>query len=471
MIIAIAVVCTNAYFILGIRFVKQFMHFYKGKYDIEFYLFTDTDSKPYAPNMTNIHYIHTVHTSWVDATNSKFSNIIKLQSEPCDYIYFFDADTSISKPFTETWFLGNLVGGEHYNNRWLDKNGKPLNKGYDRNPKSKAYIPLNTPLPQMYYYGAFFGGIKQSVLDFCKTLINNQIEDRKIPYEPIWNDESYINNYFHYNPPSFVVKKDAFAFNISDKGDIDNTRNPARNIEALKQSILQNPTQLFNIKKNKISFRNKVQIITNYKSIDLSKIQTIILHTQIASRKDHIHNVLKNSNLQFTLFNCIVDTDRSRSEIRSIIQICSDLLARLSFEPILFLQDNINITEAFANIIKIPNDSDCVYLGLSKCCSGPSYSPTVPWIDIQGDTLVKITDMLSTHAFLVTSEKWLHELLKTMQDTLDKSINYDIPIAHKMKDYNIYGFKKPMFYQDATVGGQQGPTKITFSDIEDKVLF
>lgn len=253
MTIGIVVVCTNAYFILGVRFVKKFLYHYKGPHAIRFFLFTDTDPTPYLPGAP-VTYFHTVHRCWQDGTNSKFSNILKLSTEPCDYIYYFDADTDIGAPFTEDWFLGDLVGGEHYNNRWKDASGAMLKKPYDRNPLSRAYIPLDTPLPQTYYYGAFFGGRKQQLLTFCQTLYENQQADALIGYEPSVNDESYINQYFHYTPPTFVVPSNKFAFFVSHKGGIGETRNTALDIDALKQVILTNPTRLFMLEHGKIHF-------------------------------------------------------------------------------------------------------------------------------------------------------------------------------------------------------------------------
>jgi hypothetical protein len=243
--LGIVVVCTNSYFVLGLRFVKQFMHYYKGEADIVFYLFTDTDPIMYAPNL-NIKYIHTDHSNWVDAVNSKFVNIISLQGEDCDYLYFFDADTNISKNFTEEWFLGDLVGGEHYNNCFLT-NGVPSEKPYDRNPLSSAYIPKDTILPQTYYYGAFFGGKKKHMIDFCKVLYDNQQKNKSISFEPRWNDESYLNHYFHYNPPSYTVPTSKFMFIISDKGPFVNgeTRNISTNIQDYKEKILSNNTSVF----------------------------------------------------------------------------------------------------------------------------------------------------------------------------------------------------------------------------------
>jgi len=255
--IGIVIVCTNAYFILGIRFIKKFIHYYIGKSTIQFYLFTDTDPRLYAPNITNITYIHTTHSNWVDGTNSKFKNILSLDNEECDYLFYFDADTNISKEFTEEWFIGDVVGGEHFNN-CDTTNGKLSEKPYDRNPLSRAYIPNDTLLKQTYYYGAFFGGKKDRVIDFCNILYNNQEQDKLIPYEPCWNDESYINHYFHYHPPTFTVPANKFMFVISDKGGLGETRNTRLDIEKYKEMVLNNNLQIFDFNDTTVIFYNYV---------------------------------------------------------------------------------------------------------------------------------------------------------------------------------------------------------------------
>lgn len=203
-----------------------------------------------------------------------------------------------------------------------------------------------------------------------------------------------------------------------------------------------------------------------YTSIDLSRIKTIVLHNRSDVRKHHIHSVLANTHLQYTLFDCIVDPTYLRSGIRSLIHIYSELLERSEFEPVLMLEDDVNITDAYMNTISIPANADCVYLGLSACVSGGH--PTWKDIDIN---LVKITNMLSLHAYVITSERWLRVLLDCMKKTLDNITYWDIPVAQQMKNYTIYGYKKPFFYQDSAVGGQQGPTKITFEDIRSRVIF
>lgn len=236
MTIGIVIIATNSYFILGLRFIKRFMHFYKGNQNIKFYFFSDNDPAPYLPEEFPLKYISQNHDVWQDGTNSKFKNILLLENEPLDYIYYFDADTNVYANFDENWFIGDLVGGEHYANKsWMiDK------KGFDRNPLSKAYVALDTQLPQMYYYGAFFGGQKTNIIKFCNLLRSWQIEDSKIPYEPAVNDESYINAYFHYNPPTRIVACPEFPFGVSDKAGIGETRNAKLDITNLKSDFLKN---------------------------------------------------------------------------------------------------------------------------------------------------------------------------------------------------------------------------------------
>jgi len=172
--IGIVVLATNLYFILGLRFMRRFVHFYKGECEIVFYFFSDEDPAPYIPDNVKVKFYNQKHSNWRSGTNSKFKNIVNIQYElqrEVDYVYYFDADTNIDKPFTEEWFLGDMVSGEHYGNRdWL-ANGA----GFDRNPVGHSYIPYNTGLPSTYMYGAFFGGTTENMINFCQTLYEYQI--------------------------------------------------------------------------------------------------------------------------------------------------------------------------------------------------------------------------------------------------------------------------------------------------------
>ena len=243
--IGIIILCTNGYFPLGIRFAKRFMQFYRGKSEIVFYLFTDCDPKPYLPEGFKYEWKELRNTNWVDGTNSKFTSILSLKDTDCTHLYYFDADTNVSKDFTEEWFIGDLVGGEHYGNRGY------IEKPYDRNPNSLAYVPKDTTLPQCYHYGAFFGGVRDKMVLLCRTLKLWQELDKGIGYEPIWNDESYLNRLFHYNPPKTILCED-FVFEVSDKGGIGETRDMSLNIECLKKDLLELKEKNINIVSGKV---------------------------------------------------------------------------------------------------------------------------------------------------------------------------------------------------------------------------
>lgn len=241
--IGIVVLATNAYFVLGIRFMKRFMQYYRGNCKIKFYFFSDTDPEDYLPENIDYAYYPTRNSNWTDGTNLKFVSILKLEDCDSDYLFYFDADTNVDKDFTEEWFLGESVGGQHY----ADQSWMKDKKGFDRNPMSKAYVPWDTTLPQTYFYGAFFGGTTDWMIGFCKLMRWYQLEDKKIPYEPGVNDESYINREFHFNRPSKVVPCTEFKFLISDKGGIGETRRMDLNTEHIKDALIHKRDEHINI--------------------------------------------------------------------------------------------------------------------------------------------------------------------------------------------------------------------------------
>lgn len=245
--IGIVVIGTNGYFPLLIRFVKRFMQYYKGNRGIKFFLFTDENPKDYLPEGIDYEYIHTTNKSWVDGTNLKFNSIISLEDKGVEYLVYLDADSNVDKEFTEDWFIGDLVGGQHY----ADQSWMKEKKGYDRNPKSKAYIPFDTSLEQTYFYGAYFSAKKEKMIELCKTLKEWQDADHAIGYEASVNDESYLNKYFHYNRPK-VIPTNEFKFLVSDKGGIGETRNMNLDISRIKEELKLHKNDNIDIQNGKV---------------------------------------------------------------------------------------------------------------------------------------------------------------------------------------------------------------------------
>lgn len=248
--IGIVLLATNGYFPLGIRFIKKFMNHYIGNNKITFYFFSNENPKEYIPNEYDVEYFYQRNDDWVSGTNLKFKSIVSIGSKlKSDYLFYFDVDTNINIDFDDHWFLGDMVAGQHYGDTTFMIN----TKNYDRNPNSMAYIPEDTELEQIYYYGAFFGGISSKCIDMCNTLFKWQNIDKNIGYEPGVNDESYINKYFHYNPPDKIILNSEFKFDVSCKGGIQNMRDVNINIESIKNNLKR-------LKNNYIDILNGVVI-------------------------------------------------------------------------------------------------------------------------------------------------------------------------------------------------------------------
>ena len=102
--IGIVILASNAYFPLGIRFMNRFNHYYVGNNDIFFHFFSNNNPLIYLKNSINCKHHPVQHKDWVEAVESKFDNVLSLDNEDLDYLYFFDADTNIKRPF-EDWFV------------------------------------------------------------------------------------------------------------------------------------------------------------------------------------------------------------------------------------------------------------------------------------------------------------------------------------------------------------------------------
>ena len=221
MVLHIVIICTNKYYKLGIRLASNISKYYKGNTEIVVNLFTHKNPLSEINNI-KCNYYPTIHPNWQNGTNSKFISLLTVMDtnnlSSNDYIFFMDADTNIINDFDETLFIGDLVGLEHFNNVMPTK-------VYDRNVYSKAFIPYTIKKDETYYWGSLFGGSIESVKSMCTTIILWQQYDKLIlNYEPIWNDESYINKYFYIFPPSKTILFKDFPFVHTEKADIGDRR-------------------------------------------------------------------------------------------------------------------------------------------------------------------------------------------------------------------------------------------------------
>lgn len=197
---------TNKYRDLGVRLVHGLRDHYRGDHTVHVFSEAEVPGAVWHPRR---------HPNWVAAVNDKFPCVAGLPLHPDDFVVFLDADTRVHKDVSDADFHGELVGWQHFGDQlWMRHQ-----KGYDRSPKSSCYVPHDTPHPQMWFMGCIWGGRFGRVKRMLRELVDMQARNRKIGHEPGVNDESYLNHYFHYNPPTRVCRWPAeYPFIVSDKG-------------------------------------------------------------------------------------------------------------------------------------------------------------------------------------------------------------------------------------------------------------
>jgi hypothetical protein len=145
-------------------------------------------------------------------------------------------------------------------------------------------------------------------------------------------------------------------------------------------------------------------------------------------------------------------------------------------KPFLIVEDDI----AFFNkcdTIELPSDCDLLYMGVSLwsyCYSIETlYSNARPHIfpnsssvvTPYNDKLVRIKAMTSGHAILFNSREFIRTFMRHV-DEISKNIDdlpHDLLFSVLTSSFNAYGLKAPLFYQDASLGGQEGVTKLMFN--------
>jgi hypothetical protein len=145
-------------------------------------------------------------------------------------------------------------------------------------------------------------------------------------------------------------------------------------------------------------------------------------------------------------------------------------------KPFIILEDDCAFFTKYDQI-EIPDNTDMLYLGVSLwsypydidtlyLIKRPNiFRNSIDTIESYNDDLVKITGMTGGHAILYISRDFIRQFLCKMADIsiyID-DLPHDLLFSSLHKSFNVFGLKQPMFYQDATLGGQEDVTKLTFN--------
>ena len=190
--IAILYVCTGHYTVFWEDFYKSAQRFFMPETERHYFVFTDGIIETFGNQ--NISVIVQEHLGWPDATLKRYRIFGKILEQLVGYdlVYFFNANCEFQQ-LISTEFLPSREQGllmvQHPS--FFNKPAKKFT--YERNPRSKAYIPYTEG--SVYVCGGVNGGWAK---DFCTLVVEMQKavdEDEVQGITAIWHDESHLNKY------------------------------------------------------------------------------------------------------------------------------------------------------------------------------------------------------------------------------------------------------------------------------------
>jgi hypothetical protein len=202
--------------------------------------------------------------------------------------------------------------------------------------------------------------------------------------------------------------------------------------------------------------------------INLDNIYYYFLTCNNKIRRDHITNEFKNYKL--VEVNPIMDIGRNKSGASGFSKIldlaCINQDNNKPFQPFAILEDDVKKNCDFPSDIEIPDDTDILYIGLSRCGMNNHEAGTVCFKNIN-DNIIKIYNMLSLHGIIICSMRGLLSIQKCMLEGYFKNIIWDIFTAQIQPYLNVYALKNPLVYQYEKIGGHEEETRIDYIDKAD----
>jgi len=144
------------------------------------------------------------------------------------------------------------------------------------------------------------------------------------------------------------------------------------------------------------------------------------------------------------------------------------LSSNLNDQPILVIEDDIELSEWVTDMnIEFPEDADAFYLGFSKYAGSYEKNGSLGYNSVSVEHIseknIRILNMLATHAILYISKRYKQAVINEMEMMLNSNISMisDVLIARLHKDYNIYAYKYPFFFQTEQFGNGWYPMDAT----------
>lgn len=194
--IGILYICTGNYNVFWKDFYTSFENNFINDHELHYYVFTDAD-KIYGEENDRVHRKYLDTLPWPLITLFRFRTFLSIENElkDMDYLLFSNSNMVCAEEIFASEFLPRIEKGEelfvtiHPGYQHTSLKHVP----YDRNKKSKAYIPYNKG--KYYVIGAMNGGTAKGFLKMSHVLNDAIEEDLKKNVIAKWHDESHLNRY------------------------------------------------------------------------------------------------------------------------------------------------------------------------------------------------------------------------------------------------------------------------------------
>ena len=116
--------------------------------------------------------------------------------------------------------------------------------------------------------------------------------------------------------------------------------------------------------------------------------------------------------------------------------------------PFIILEDDCALNKEFVDEINLPEDADCLYLGISHW--GRYMNHSGPFVHTKriSDEFVRVYNMLATHAIAYFSKEYVDVCRRVAYHYGYEIENHlDIGFAEIHKLYNVYSYDEPLFRQ------------------------
>jgi len=190
--------------------------------------------------------------------------------------------------------------------------------------------------------------------------------------------------------------------------------------------------------------------------IDLREINTLWYGGLKPGREERLTELLQRLNFKF---NKVVPVSDVTGVKGCTLSNQKTLIKALEYNsPVLVLEDDCRITDWYNPILEVPDDADAVYIGTSirgliDRWEEQDYKKDPIWhgspkILSSHEQVYKVSNMLTTHAILYITKRYIKHNINLIFDRKYDDIPVDILYASNMGEFNVYAVKRPIFYQD-----------------------